>query len=81
MRPSTLKPDGGHKDQYFDPRAIELLGVRFRAGSAGITYRGKVYVDACGWQEIDPTAVVAVEACPPDKGGERVLPVVPRLEE
>jgi hypothetical protein len=81
IRPSTLQPDGGHKDAGFDPSAIEHVGVRFKAGREGTTYRGKVYVDACGWQEIDPTAVVAVEACPPDKGGERVLPVVPRLEE
>jgi hypothetical protein len=70
LRPSTLEPDGGYKDPDFDPGAIEQLGVRFKAGSEGTSYRGKVYVDACGWQEIDPTGAAAVEACWPDKGPE-----------
>ncbi len=56
LRPSTLVPVGGYKDAGFDPGRIRYLGVRFRAGSDGVAYQGKVYVDTCGWEEIDPAA-------------------------
>jgi len=77
LRPSTLEPDGGYKDLDFDPGAIEQWGVRFKAGSEGITYRGKVYVDACDWQEIDPASTAAAEACRPDEGVGQVPPSLP----
>jgi len=71
LRPSTLEPDDGHKDTGFNPGAIDLIGIRFMAGSEGATYRGKVYVDACGWQEIDPASAATTKASLPDKGPER----------
>jgi hypothetical protein len=55
LRPSTLTPEGGFRSPNFDPGAIGYLGVKFRAGRTGVGYRGKVYLDACGWQEIDPS--------------------------
>jgi hypothetical protein len=81
IRPSTLQPKDGYMDTGFSPSAIEQLGIRFKAGRAGVTYRGKVYVDACGWQEIDPGGAAAAQTCQSGKGAGRRLPPLPRLEE
>ena len=53
LRPSTVAPVGGYVDPRFNPRAIRLLGVRYGAGGEGASYQGKLYLDACGWEEID----------------------------
>jgi hypothetical protein len=50
LRPSTLEPYQGYMEPGFDPYAVTQFGIRFRAGSEDVTYRGKVFVDACGWQ-------------------------------
>ena len=63
-------------DSGFDPGAIRILGVRYRAGVSGTTYRGKVYLDAYGWQEIDPGSAAGAEVCSPEEGKERMLPPV-----
>lgn len=65
LRPSTVAPAGGYMDKHFNPRAIQMLGVRYRAGSEQARYRGKVYLDACGWQEIDPPSTTDAGACVP----------------
>jgi len=54
LRPSTVAPLGGSMDPGFDPHRIVKVEVEFGTRAQGITYRGKVYLDACGWQEIDP---------------------------
>jgi hypothetical protein len=80
LRPSTVAPEGGSMDPGFDPRRIIKVEVEFGTHSQGITYRGKVYLDACGWQEIDPVTAASVEAClPEDK--DRMPPPLPRSEE
>ncbi len=71
LRPSTLEPYDGQMEPGFNPGAIGQFGV-FMAGSEGICYRGKVYVDACGWQEIDPDGTAA---CRPDEGIENSVPM------
>ena len=63
LRPSTLVPYNGWMDQGFNPAAINQLGVKFTAGSQQTSYRGKVYIDACSWQEIDPAGVASAGAC------------------
>ncbi|MDY6877562.1 MAG: carbohydrate binding domain-containing protein [Chloroflexota bacterium] len=68
LRPSTLTPYGGSMQEGFAPHAIIRLGVRFSAGSDEAAYQGKVYIDACGWQEIDPDSTAAVGACRADEG-------------
>ncbi len=73
LRPSTLEPYEGQMEPGFNPGAIDQFGV-FMAGSEGICYRGKVYVDACGWQEIDPAGTAAVGAC---RAGEGIANPVP----
>jgi len=61
LRPSTMAPYEGSIIAGFDPRRIVRMEVEFGACrpettcSQGIIYRGKVYLDACGWQEIDPS--------------------------
>jgi hypothetical protein len=50
LRPSTLEPYQGYMEPGFDPHAVTQFGIRFRAGGEDVTYRGKVFVDACGWQ-------------------------------
>jgi hypothetical protein len=80
LRPSTLEPYEGQMEPGFNPGAIDQFGV-FMAGSEGICCRGKVYVDACGWQEIDPAGTAAVGACRPDEGTKRAPPSLPYLEE
>jgi hypothetical protein len=80
LRPSTVAPYGGSMDPGFDPHRIIKVEVEFGTHSQGITYRGKVYLDACGWQEIDPVSAASVEAClPEDK--DRMPPPLPRSEE
>jgi len=59
LRPSALSPHEGWMEPGFNPHAITRVGVQFRAGSQETTYRGKVYVDACGWQEVDPASTDA----------------------
>jgi hypothetical protein len=54
LRPSTQTPPEGWMEPGFDPGAIVRLGVQVRTDGQQTVYRGKVYVDACGWQEIDP---------------------------
>ena len=66
LRPSTVKPEGGFIDAGFTPTAIDQLGIRFKApGGSTTQYRGKVYIDACGWQEIIPPASQSQLACVP----------------
>jgi hypothetical protein len=75
-----VAPYGGSMDPGFDPHRIIKVEVEFGTHSQGITYRGKVYLDACGWQEIDPVSAASVEAClPEDK--DRMPPPLPRSEE
>jgi len=81
LRPSTLKPYEGWMSPGFNPGAINQLGVRFKAGSEGVTYRGKVYVDACDWQEIDPATTAAADTGWPGEGVEPMLPSLSCLEE
>jgi len=71
LHPSTQKPYKGSIEPGFDPHAIIRLGVQVRTDSQETIYRGKVYVDACGWQEIDPASAAATKTCLPDKGPER----------
>ena len=71
LRPSTLEPYEGQMEPGFNPGAIDQFGI-FMAGSEGICYRGKVYMDACGWQEIDPAGTAA---CRPDEGIENSVPM------
>jgi hypothetical protein len=80
LRPSTVAPDGGSMDDGFDPQRIVKVEVEFGTGSQETTYRGKVYLDACGWQEIDPVSAASVEACPPEHK-DRMPPPLPRSEE
>jgi hypothetical protein len=80
LRPSTQKPYKGWIEPGFDPHAIIRLGVQVRTDSQETIYRGKVYVDACGWQEIDPVGAASIEACLP-KHRERMPPPLPRSEE
>jgi len=55
LRPSTVASPEGSMDPGFDPHRIVKLEVEFGACppettcSQGIIYRGKVYLDACGW--------------------------------
>jgi len=71
LRPSTVAPPGGSMDEGFDPCRIIRVEVEFGTDRQGITYRGKVYLDACGWKEID-SSCIAAGACRPDEGPERV---------
>jgi hypothetical protein len=73
LRPSTLAPEGGsiilkEGQGAFDPHAITRVGVQFGTEKAGVTYRGKIYLDACGWQDIDPASAAGAGACLPDSG-------------
>ena len=81
LRPSTLEPHEGWMESGFDPHAITRLGVQFGTDSQEAIYRGKVYVDACGWQEIDPAGTAAVGACRAGEGTKRAPPSLPYLEE
>jgi hypothetical protein len=50
LTPSKIKPPGGSMDDSFDPNSVALVGVRIKAPEGSSQrYRGKVYVDACGW--------------------------------
>jgi len=50
LMPSKIKPPGGSMDDSFDPNSVALVGVRIKAPEGSSQrYRGKVYVDACGW--------------------------------
>jgi len=50
LTPSKIKPPGGSMDDRFDPNSVALVGVRIKAPEGSSQrYRGKVYVDACGW--------------------------------
>jgi hypothetical protein len=72
LRPSTTEPHNGYRQEGFDPHAITQVGGKFLAGSEGTTYRGKFYLDDCGWEEIDPTAAAAAESCLESEGfGQR----------
>jgi hypothetical protein len=55
LRPS---PEDG-----FASHTIKRVGVQFESNSPKTTYRGKIYLDACGWQEIDPVGTWS--ACTP----------------
>ena len=71
MRPSILEPDGGWMVPGFNPSAITQVGIKFVEGSQKTTYRGKIYIDACGWQEINgSTYAFAAETCWPDRDTE-----------
>jgi hypothetical protein len=78
LRPSVVAPPGGSRDPGFDPRAIARVGVEFGAGSSDIAYQGKIYLDACGWQEIDPPSATKTEACAPAGEEVRWPPGLPR---
>lgn len=66
LRPSPQMPDSGYVDPGFAPAAIDQFGIRFMAPDGSQSrYRGKVYLDACGWQEIDPPLGAAASACIP----------------
>jgi hypothetical protein len=50
LTPSKIKPLGDSMDDGFDPNSITLVGVRIKAPEGSSQrYRGKVYIDACGW--------------------------------
>lgn len=72
-----LRPRPGGE---LDPSRIIQLGVEFGARSEDSTYRGKVYLDACGWLEIDPAGATATGACGPGEEPDRGLPPVPPSE-
>jgi hypothetical protein len=81
LRPSTQQPHKGWMEPGFDPHNIIRLGVQVRTDSQETIYRGKVYVDACGWQEIDPLDTTSAEACLPGEDIGRSPPPVSRPEE
>jgi len=81
LRPSTQQPYKGWMEPGFDPHAIVRLGVQVRTDSQETIYRGKVYVDACGWQEIDPPGTTSAEACLPGEDIDRSPPPASCPEE
>ena len=73
-----LRPRPGSN---LDPSHISRLEVEFGARSQDSAYRGKVYVDACGWLEIDPAGTTATGACGPDEEPDRGPPPLPPSED
>ena len=50
LAPSRIKPPGGFMDAGFDPDSVAFVGMRIKAPEGSSQrYRGKVYLDACGW--------------------------------
>jgi hypothetical protein len=70
LYPSTLLPHEGSMEDGFDPHTITRVGVQFGAGSQETIYRGKVFLDACGWREIDPVGTASIDVCRPDKASD-----------
>lgn len=58
----------------FDPGRIIRLEVEFGTESQETAYRGKIYLDACGWQEIDPVGTAATGIYLPDSDIDRMPP-------
>jgi hypothetical protein len=57
-------------DGDFDASKVTRIEVEFGTESLETIHQGKIYIDTCGWQEIDPPGEQAATACLDPRAGD-----------